>query len=123
MNQKIGYVTLVVRDYDEAIAFYTQCLRFDVVADDALGGDRRWVLVRPPGEGGTALLLARASSAEQEEFIGNQDRALAAGLDLRRETEIEIELLRRGGMIPVILRRDMRWNTGSDRCVAVDASA
>ncbi|MFZ0816936.1 MAG: VOC family protein [Candidatus Sulfotelmatobacter sp.] len=76
MAQTIGYVALVVRDYDEAIAFFTQILNFTLVEDSAAidsdGNRKRWVLVRPPGSRGTDLLLARASSSEQESRIGNQ---------------------------------------------------
>ena len=72
MSQKIGYVALVVRDYDEAIAYYTATLRFELIEDTDLGGGKRWVLVAPPGEGGTALLLARAANSEQATRIGNQ---------------------------------------------------
>ena len=65
-------VTLVVRDYDEAIAFYTQKLSFTLVEDTPLPEEqKRWVVVAPPG-GGTGILLARASKPEQEAFIGNQ---------------------------------------------------
>jgi catechol 2,3-dioxygenase-like lactoylglutathione lyase family enzyme len=64
MQQQIIYVTLVVRAYDEAIAFYTQALGFDLVEDTDLGAGKRWVLVRPPG-GGTCLLLAQAASPVQ----------------------------------------------------------
>jgi catechol 2,3-dioxygenase-like lactoylglutathione lyase family enzyme len=71
VTRAIGYVAVVVRDYDEAIAFYTGALGFDLVEDTALEGGRRWVLVRP-GAGGTSLLLARASTAEQEARIGDQ---------------------------------------------------
>jgi catechol 2,3-dioxygenase-like lactoylglutathione lyase family enzyme len=76
MAQTIGYVALVVRDYDEALAFFTQSLGFtlveDSVAKDRKGQDKRWVLVRPPGSCGTDLLLARASTPEEESYIGNQ---------------------------------------------------
>jgi catechol 2,3-dioxygenase-like lactoylglutathione lyase family enzyme len=72
MSQKIAYVALVVRDYDEAIAYYTATLRFSLIEDTDLGGGKRWVLVAPPGEGGTALLLARAANSEQATRIGNQ---------------------------------------------------
>ncbi len=76
MAQTIGYVSLVVRDYDEAIAFFTQVLNFTLVEDstsiDSDGNRKRWVLVRPSGSRGTDLLLARASSSEQESRIGNQ---------------------------------------------------
>jgi catechol 2,3-dioxygenase-like lactoylglutathione lyase family enzyme len=74
--QTIGYVSLVVREYDEAIAFFTQVLGFALVEDstaiDREGNSKRWVLVRPSGSGGTDLLLARASTPEQEGRIGNQ---------------------------------------------------
>jgi catechol 2,3-dioxygenase-like lactoylglutathione lyase family enzyme len=72
MRQQIGYVAVVVRDYDEAIAFYTQTLGFHLLEDTDLGGGKRWVLVAPPGSAGTALLLARAATPEQESRIGNQ---------------------------------------------------
>ncbi|MCJ7738954.1 MAG: VOC family protein [Anaerolineae bacterium] len=72
INQRIGYVTLVVRDYDEAIAFYTTAMGFDLIEDTASGEGKRWVLVAPPGNPGTGLLLARAASPEQEARIGDQ---------------------------------------------------
>lgn len=65
MAQKIGYVALVVRDYDEAIAYFTGVLGLELVEDSDLGGGKRWVLVRPPGDGGTSLLLAKAVGREQ----------------------------------------------------------
>jgi lactoylglutathione lyase len=71
MTQHIGYVALVVRDYDEAIAYYTGALNFELIEDTPIG-DKRWVLVRPPGGDGTCLLLARAATPEQERRIGNQ---------------------------------------------------
>jgi catechol 2,3-dioxygenase-like lactoylglutathione lyase family enzyme len=69
--QEIVTVALVVRDYDEAIAFFTGSLQFVVVEDTPLGNGKRWVVVSPPG-GGTALLLARAATPEQEARIGDQ---------------------------------------------------
>jgi len=76
MIQSIGYVALVVRDYDAAIAFFTHKLGFTLVEDsvskDRNGNDKRWVLVRPPGSHGTDLLLARASTPEEVSRIGNQ---------------------------------------------------
>jgi len=76
MSQTIGYVTLVVRDYDEAIAFFTRSLGFDLIEDtpskDRQGRDKRWVLVAPRGSSGTALLLAKASTPEEVSRIGNQ---------------------------------------------------
>jgi catechol 2,3-dioxygenase-like lactoylglutathione lyase family enzyme len=73
MNQSIVHIALVVRDYDEAIAFYTEKLHFTLLEDTYQPEqDKRWVVVAPPGSSGTTLLLARASRAEQEPFIGNQ---------------------------------------------------
>ena len=71
MQQSIGYVALVVRDYDEAIAFFTTTLHFELVEDTPIEG-KRWVLVRPPGSRGTSLLLARATAPEQLARIGDQ---------------------------------------------------
>jgi catechol 2,3-dioxygenase-like lactoylglutathione lyase family enzyme len=73
MKQSIVHVALVVRDYDEAIAFYTQKLNFTLIEDTYQPEqDKRWVVVAPPGSSGTSLLLARASKPEQEPFVGNQ---------------------------------------------------
>ncbi|MBK8901178.1 MAG: VOC family protein [Anaerolineaceae bacterium] len=73
MNQAIIHIALVVRDYDEAIAFYTEKLNFTLLEDTYQPEqDKRWVVVAPPGSSGTTLLLARASMPEQEPFIGNQ---------------------------------------------------
>jgi catechol 2,3-dioxygenase-like lactoylglutathione lyase family enzyme len=72
MKQKIGCIALVVRDYDEAIAFYTGVLRFNLIEDTLLEGGKRWVLVAPPGTAETALLLAKAATPEQASRIGNQ---------------------------------------------------
>jgi catechol 2,3-dioxygenase-like lactoylglutathione lyase family enzyme len=73
LRQQLAHVALVVRDYDEAIGFYTQKLGFTVVEDSYQPEqDKRWVLVAPPGPPGTTLLLARASTPEQAGFIGNQ---------------------------------------------------
>ena len=85
MKQSIIHVALVVRDYDEAIAFFCQKLHFTLVEDTyqpehrsccehagARRQDKRWVVVSPPGSNGTSLLLARAATPEQEAFIGRQ---------------------------------------------------
>jgi catechol 2,3-dioxygenase-like lactoylglutathione lyase family enzyme len=72
MKQKISSIALVVRDYNEAIAFYTQKLRFDLLEDTDLGNGKRWVRVAPPGSTETSLLLVQAASPEQENTIGNQ---------------------------------------------------
>src|SRR6266446_4524770 len=73
MKQSIVHIALVVRDYDEAIEFYTKKLNFTLIEDTYQAEqDKRWVVVAPPGSIGTTLLLARASKAEQKPFIGNQ---------------------------------------------------
>jgi catechol 2,3-dioxygenase-like lactoylglutathione lyase family enzyme len=75
MAQSLAHVALVVRDYDEAIAWFTEKLGFTLVADEYQPEqDKRWVLVAPPGSptGGASLLLARASTPEQEAFVGDQ---------------------------------------------------
>lgn len=73
MQQSIAHIALVVRDYDEALGFYVGKLGFRVIEDTYQPEqNKRWVVVSPPGSSGTSLLLARASSPEQEAFIGNQ---------------------------------------------------
>jgi catechol 2,3-dioxygenase-like lactoylglutathione lyase family enzyme len=73
MKQSIAHVALVVRDYDEAIEFFTKKLSFDLIEDTYQPEqDKRWVLVAPRGSTGTTVLLARASTPEQESAIGNQ---------------------------------------------------
>jgi catechol 2,3-dioxygenase-like lactoylglutathione lyase family enzyme len=72
MNQRIFQVALVVREYDEAIRFYTGKLGFRLLEDTDLGGEKRWVRVAPAGEAGVELLLARAVTEEQRSRIGNQ---------------------------------------------------
>ncbi len=73
MKQSIVHIALVVKDYDEAIEFYTQKLKFTLIEDSYQPEqDKRWVVISPPGSTGTTILLARASNDEQENFIGNQ---------------------------------------------------
>ena len=76
MPKLIAHISLLVRDYDEAIAFFTQSLGFTVIEDtpskDRVGNDKRWVLVAPPGSIGTSLLLARSSNQQEASRIGNQ---------------------------------------------------
>jgi catechol 2,3-dioxygenase-like lactoylglutathione lyase family enzyme len=108
MRQSIAHVALVVRDYDEAIQFFTQKLDFTLV-DDAYQPeqDKRWVLVAPPESNGPSLLLARATTPEQERAIGNQtggrvflflstddfwrdyNRMVARGITFVREPKVE----------------------------------
>jgi len=72
MSQHIGQLALLVHDYDEAIAFYTQKLSFDLLEDARLSATKRWVRVAPRGSTGFSLLLARADSDEQRSRVGNQ---------------------------------------------------
>ncbi len=73
MKQSLLHVALVVRDYDQAIAFYCDKLHFTLIEDSYQPEqDKRWVVVAPPGSVGTNLLLARATTPEQQAIIGNQ---------------------------------------------------
>jgi catechol 2,3-dioxygenase-like lactoylglutathione lyase family enzyme len=73
MKQEIVHLALLVRDYDEALHFYTQRLGFKVTEDTALPEPgKRWVVVSPPNSLGAGILLAKASNSEQERFVGNQ---------------------------------------------------
>ena len=73
MKQSIVHIALVVRDYDEAIEFYVDKLKFELVEDTYQAEqDKRWVVVAPPNSTGTTLLLAKASKPEQLNSIGNQ---------------------------------------------------
>ena len=72
MKQSLVHIALVVDDYDEAIAFYTQKLHFELVEDTPLSETKRWVLVSPPGSDGCNLLLAKAATDEQKSRVGNQ---------------------------------------------------
>ncbi|MCQ8879275.1 VOC family protein [Pseudoalteromonas shioyasakiensis] len=72
IKQHIGSVALVVENYDDAIAFYTQKLGFDLIEDTDLDNGKRWVLIAPPNSNGTNLLLAQASNPQQLDSVGNQ---------------------------------------------------
>src|SRR5580692_12574194 len=72
MKQTLGHIALIVRDYDEALDFFTRTLNFKLIEDTRLSKDKRWVLIAPPGSQGTNLLLAQASTPEQAARIGNQ---------------------------------------------------
>ena len=72
IKQRIAHIALVVRDYDEAIAFYTKKLDFRLVEDTRISDDKRWVVVAPPGAQECTLLLAKAANEKQSESIGNQ---------------------------------------------------
>jgi len=72
MHQEITMISLVVRDYDEAIDYYTRKLRFVLVEDTQQSETKRWVRVRPPGQSSFCLLLAKAATELQTSRIGNQ---------------------------------------------------
>jgi len=72
LKQKIAHIALVVRDYDEAIAFYTQKLKFTLLEDTKLSETKRWVRVTPKGAEECCLLLAKAANEKQKSSIGNQ---------------------------------------------------
>ena len=72
MNQHIAHIALVVNNYDEAIVFYTQKLNFILIEDTKLSETKRWVMVKPKGDGQCCLLLAQAATEEQKSRVGNQ---------------------------------------------------
>jgi catechol 2,3-dioxygenase-like lactoylglutathione lyase family enzyme len=133
LKQSIVHIALVVRDYDEAISFYTEKLRFTLVEDTYQPEqDKRWVIVAPPGSSTPTLLLARATSPEQERAIGNQtggrvflflrtddfrrdyNRMVESGIEFVRPPKVE-----RYGTVAVFLdlygnRWDLVEMTGSD---------
>jgi catechol 2,3-dioxygenase-like lactoylglutathione lyase family enzyme len=97
MNQHIALVTFVVRDYDEAIAFFTRTLKFTVVEDTYVPEqDKRWVVVAPLGASGTGLVLGRASNDEQRAAVGRQT----------------------GGRVAFFLRTDDFWRDHRDLTAA-----
>jgi catechol 2,3-dioxygenase-like lactoylglutathione lyase family enzyme len=72
MRQSLAHVTYLVRDYDEAITFFTEILHFNLIEDTVLSEVKRWVRVAPPGDSGCCLLLAKAVGEDQIAHIGNQ---------------------------------------------------
>jgi uncharacterized glyoxalase superfamily protein PhnB len=72
MKQHLVLIALVVADYEEAIAFYTQKLNFTLVEDTVMSETKRWVVVAPPGSTGCNILLAKAATQEQQSRVGNQ---------------------------------------------------
>lgn len=72
LKQRIAHIALMVKDYDEAIEFYTKKLDFLLIEDTKLSEEKRWVIVAPKGAKECCLLLAKAANAEQEKSIGNQ---------------------------------------------------
>lgn len=110
MHQSLAHVALIVRDYDEALGFFVGKLGFTLVTDEFQPEqDKRWVLIAPPGApaGATTILLARASTSEQQRFVGDQaggrvflflatddfwrdyHAMLAKGIEFAREPKVE----------------------------------
>jgi catechol 2,3-dioxygenase-like lactoylglutathione lyase family enzyme len=119
----LGLVTVVVRDYDEAVAFYVNALGFELLEDTRIDDEKRWVVVAPQGARETAVLLARAVTGEQEAHVGDQtggrvgwflntdafdrdyERMRAAGGRLRRGTPPRA--LRQGRRLPGPVRKPL----------------
>lgn len=72
MNQKLVHISILVNNYDEAIEFYTQKLGFELISDEKLTETKRWVLVKPKGQGDCSILLAKAHGDVQKKYIGTQ---------------------------------------------------
>lgn len=72
MNQQLAQIALLVNDYDEAIKYYTEKLKFQLIEDTQLSETKRWVVVKPIGTGGCNILLAKAANEKQKSSIGNQ---------------------------------------------------
>ena len=72
MKQQIVQLSVIVRDYDEAIEFYTQVMKFELIEDTQRSDDKRWVVVAPSGSNGCSVLLAKAKNEEQLSRVGNQ---------------------------------------------------
>ena len=72
MSRSLGAISLVVRDYDEAIEWYSRCLRFELIEDTLLGPGKRWVLMAPSRAASTPLLLAQAATPQQQARVGDQ---------------------------------------------------
>ncbi len=102
MRQTLAQIALVVRDYDEAINFYTKKLHFDLIEDTAMSETKRWVVVRPPGGEGCKILLAKAVGDEQSSRIGNQTGGRVflflhtddLGRDFQNLTEMGVKIVR-----------------------------
>lgn len=72
MNRRLVHISILVDDYDKAIRFYTEKLDFELISDTRLSDKKRWVLVKPKGQGDCSILLAKADGELQQAFVGNQ---------------------------------------------------
>ena len=107
----LGLVTLVVRDYDEAIAFYVDTLGFDLLEDTRLDAVKRWVVVAPPGARETAVLLARAATAGQEARVGDQTGGRVGWFLYTETLAADYERLRKAGVTFEETPRDEPYGT------------
>jgi catechol 2,3-dioxygenase-like lactoylglutathione lyase family enzyme len=94
----LGLVTVVVRDYDEAIAFYVDKLGFELVEDTPRGVGKRWVVVAPPGSREAAVLLARAAGGAQEDRVGDQTGGRVGWILNTESFERDYERMRAAGV-------------------------
>ena len=109
VKRRLAHVTLIVRDYDEAIEWFTARLGFILVADEYQADqDKRWVLVAPAGAG-PSILLARASTAEQERFIGNQAGGRVFLFLATDDFDRDFESMKRAGIAFVRPPEDMSY--------------
>jgi len=97
-SSRIGLVCLLVRDYDEAIAFYVGSLGFEIVEDTVMDGGKRWVVVEPKGGQGAALLLARAATSAQQARIGDQTGGLVCFFLHTGDFDVEYERMMAAGV-------------------------
>jgi catechol 2,3-dioxygenase-like lactoylglutathione lyase family enzyme len=72
VKQKIGYISLIVPNYEEARDYYTETLNFDLLEDTDMGDGKRWLLIAPKGSTGTAIVLAEAKTNKEKRIVGNQ---------------------------------------------------
>lgn len=111
MTPSIAHVTLVVREYDEAIEFFTQVVGFELLDDEPRdGGAKRWVVVGPSG-GGASLLLARAATPEQRSSVGNQTGGRVAFFIHTDDFQRDFNRLRAHGVTIVNGPRDEEYGT------------
>ena len=112
MAQSLLNVSLVVRDYDEAIAFFTEKLGFKLSEDTYIPEqEKRWVVVVPPGSNGTGIVLARASTPEQEGCIGNQTGGRVSFILGTDDFRSDYERLKQAGVYFVSESREETYGT------------